>query len=43
MRIEDTALRFAQLREQKGVSAREMSLSLGFSAGYINNIENGVN
>ena len=27
----------------KGVSARDMSLSLGQSAGYINNIENGVN
>lgn len=28
---------------KKGVSARDMSLSLGQSAGYINNIENGVN
>lgn len=27
----------------KGVSARDMSLSLGQSPGYINNIENGVN
>lgn len=27
-------------RIQKGVSAREMSLSLGQSTGYINNIEN---
>ena len=27
----------------KGVSARDMSLSLGQSEGYINNIENGVN
>lgn len=27
----------------KGVSARDMSLSLGQSASYINNIENGVN
>lgn len=27
----------------KGVSAREMSLSIGQSEGYINNIENGVN
>ena len=26
----------------KGVSARDMSLSIGQSAGYINNIENGV-
>ena len=35
--------RLASLRTQKGVSARDMSLSLGQSAGYINNIENGVN
>ena len=35
--------RLAELRTQKGVSARDMSLSIGQSAGYINNIENGVN
>lgn len=35
--------RLADLREKKGVSARDMSLSLGQSPGYINNIENGVN
>ena len=35
--------RLVQLRENKDVSAREMSLSLGQSPGYINNIENGVN
>ena len=35
--------RLTQLRLSKGVSARDMSLSLGQSAGYINNIENGVN
>lgn len=35
--------RLVRLRLQKGVSARDMSLSLGQSAGYINNIENGVN
>lgn len=35
--------RLAELRGQKGVSARDMSLSLGQSAGYINNIENGAN
>lgn len=34
------AERLAQLRIQKGVSARDMSLSLGQGAGYINNIEN---
>lgn len=32
--------RLAQLRIRKGVSARDMSLSLGQGAGYINNIEN---
>ncbi|MBQ2634162.1 MAG: helix-turn-helix transcriptional regulator [Oscillospiraceae bacterium] len=35
--------RLSELRIQRGVSARDMSLSLGQSAGYINNIENGVN
>ena len=33
--------RLAQLRMQKGVSARDMSLSLGQNHGYINSIENG--
>ena len=32
--------RIAQLRLQKGVSARDMSLSLGQSESYINKIEN---
>ena len=36
----DFSLRLAQLREKKGVSARDMSLSIGQSPGYINNIEN---
>ncbi len=35
--------RLVSLRLKKGVSAREMSLSLGQSPGYINNIENGIN
>lgn len=35
------ALRLAQLREKKGVSARDMSLSIGQNPGYINNIESG--
>lgn len=35
--------RLVELRMSKGVSAREMSLSIGQSEGYINNIENGVN
>lgn len=32
--------RLAKLRSQKGVSARDMSLSLGQSESYINKIEN---
>ena len=35
--------RLVELRMNKGVSARDMSLSLGQSPSYINNIENGVN
>ncbi len=35
------ALRLAQLRTKKGVSARDMSLSIGQNPGYINNIESG--
>ena len=34
------AERLAQLRTEKGVSARDMSLSLGQSESYINKIEN---
>ncbi len=34
-------IRLAALRTQKGVSARDMSLSIGQNAGYINNIETG--
>ena len=34
----DFAKRLADLRTAKGVSARDMSLSLGQSAGYINKI-----
>lgn len=33
-------LRISELRTQKGVSARDMSLSLGQSESYINKIEN---
>ncbi len=43
MEKEDFIKRLTELRINKGVSARDMSLSLGQSAGYINNIENGVN
>ena len=32
--------RIAELRTQRGVSARDMSLSLGQSESYINKIEN---
>lgn len=35
------AARLIKLRMNKGVSAREMSLSIGQNVGYINNIENG--
>lgn len=34
------ALRLAKLREQKGVSAREMSSGLGMANNYIDSIEN---
>ena len=37
------ANRLTELRMNKGTSARDMSLSIGQSPGYINNIENGVN
>lgn len=33
--------RMTQLRMEKGVSARDMSLSIGQNPGYINNIESG--
>lgn len=35
------AQRLAELRVQKGVSARDMSLSMGQSDSYINKVENG--
>ncbi len=41
MENKDFALRLARLREKKGVSARDMSLSIGQNPGYINNIESG--
>ena len=37
----DFSIRLAQLRTQKCVSARDMSLSLGQNVNYINNIETG--
>ncbi len=39
--IKDFSLRLSQLRLQKQVSAREMSLDLGKNSGYIQNIESG--
>lgn len=42
MEQKDFSLRLAQLRLNKGVSARNMSLSLGQSPSYINNIEAGI-
>lgn len=41
MTEKEFSLRLAQLRNYKGVSARDMSLSIGQNASYINNIENG--
>lgn len=41
MTEKDFSLRLAKLREAKGVSARDMSLSMGQNPGYINNIESG--
>lgn len=35
------AQRLAQLRAKRGISARDMSLSMGQNPGYINSIENG--
>lgn len=40
MYYEDFSKRLAKLRQEKGVSARDMSLSLGQSESYINKIEN---
>ena len=37
----DFSLRLSKLREARGVSARDMSLSMGQNAGYIYNIEAG--
>lgn len=38
---EDFQARLVKLRNEKGVSARDMSLSIGQNPGYIHNIENG--
>ena len=41
MEVKDFALRLAKLRTQKGVTARDMSLSIGQNPNYINHIETG--
>lgn len=41
MEQKEFANRLTQLRMEKGVSSRDMSLSLGLSESYINKIENG--
>lgn len=41
MTEKEFSLRLARLRSEKGVSARDMSLSMGLNPGYINNIESG--
>ena len=38
---DDFSQRLSNLRTNKGISARDMSLSLGQNPGYINSIENG--
>lgn len=43
MEKRDFINRLVELRMKKGVSARDMSLSIGQGAGYINNIESGIN
>ncbi len=40
MEKREFAQRLSELRIQKGVSARDMSLSLGQGESYINNVEN---
>ena len=42
MEQSDFIKRLVELRMNKGVSAREMSLSIGQAPSYINNIETGV-
>ncbi len=42
MELKDFSARLSQLRMNKGFSARDMSISMGQSPSYINNIENQV-
>ena len=41
MEEKDFSMRLAKLRTKAGVSARDMSLSIGQNPGYINDIESG--
>ena len=41
MQTEEFIARLTELRIKHGVSARDMSLSIGQNSSYINNIENG--
>ena len=41
MQTEEFITRLTELRIKHGVSARDMSLSIGQNSSYINNIENG--
>lgn len=43
MDLEKFAQRLSQLRSQRGLSARDLSLSLGQASSYINQIENQKN
>lgn len=43
MELKEFSLRLSKLRNSKKVSAREMSLSIGYSENYISSIENGAN
>lgn len=43
MELDVFSMRLVKLRMSKGVSARDMSLSIGQNASYMNRIENGVN
>ena len=42
MEHKDFSQRLSKLRINKGVSARDISLSIGLSPSYINNIETGI-
>lgn len=42
MEHKDFSQRLSELRINKGFSARDMSLSIGLSPSYINNIETGI-